>query len=337
MNPQRGYCATLPERAAGTARFTIAVGCIAALAGCLTGCSTLPERDAQLDVARAAHDAARDNPEVQTFASAEYRRADDEYRRAQAAWEHHDNRETVDHLAYLAQRRAEIAMETAKLRASEAVIANAKAERDRAELEARTRDADIAQREARVAEMQAEANRQQAVVAAQAAQLAQQQALASRADAVAAQQRATDSAVLAQSLAAQLVDLQAQLTNRGSVVTLGDVLFETGSAQLREPGQRAVAKLGVFMQAHPERTVAVEGFTDNLGSESLNQELSERRALTIRNALIAAGVAADRIAVHGYGKAYPIASNSDATGRQMNRRVEVVISDQNGRIPPRGA
>lgn len=68
-------------------------------------------------------------------------------------------------------------------------------------------------------------------------------------------------------LAAQLADLQTQLTNRGIVVTLGDVLFETGSAQLREPGQRAVAKLALFMQTHPERTLAVEYFTENLGSE----------------------------------------------------------------------
>lgn len=316
MKPVRSR--VTPATAGHAPRWLLACACMAALGAC----NTMPERDAQLENARIAHDAARDNSAVQALASVEYRRADDEYRRAEAAWQRHDNRETVDHLAYLAQRRAEIALETANLRASEAVIANAKAERDRVELEARTRDANIAQR--------------QALVATRAAQAAEQQAMASQAEAAAASQRANESAALAQSLAAQLADLQTQVTNRGMVVTLGDVLFETGSARLREPGVRAVDRLATFMREHPERTVAVEGYTDSMGSEVFNQELSERRATTIRNALIAAGVTSERISVRGYGKAYPIASNGDATGRQMNRRVEVVISDPNGRIPPRG-
>jgi outer membrane protein OmpA-like peptidoglycan-associated protein len=169
------------------------------------------------------------------------------------------------------------------------------------------------------------------------AQLAEQQAIGSRAEALAAQQRAAESAAVAQSLAAQLADLQARATNRGLVITLGDVIFETGSARLRGPGIRAVDRLATFMREHPERTVAVEGFTDNTGSDAVNQELSERRAYAIRTALIADGIAAERIDVRGYGKAFPIASNTDPTGRQMNRRVEVVISDQAGRVPPRGA
>jgi len=311
----------------------VALGCAAALAGC----NTVPERDAQLENARAAHDLARDNPDVRVLAPVEYQRADEEYRRAEAAWAHHYNRGEVDHLAYLAQRRAEIALETANMRSAEAAIANAKAERDRIELEARTRDANIAQRQARAAEIRADATRQDALAASRAAQLAEQQATASRAEASAAQQRATESTALAQSLAAQLADLQTQMTNRGMVITLGDVLFEVGNARLREPGVRAVDKLAIFMRDHPERTVAVEGFTDSTGSEAFNQELSERRAMTIRSALIAAGIAPERIAVRGYGKSYPVASNSDPTGRQLNRRVEVVVSDRDGRIPPRGA
>jgi outer membrane protein OmpA-like peptidoglycan-associated protein len=303
-----------------------AVGCAVALAGC----ETIPERDAQLENARLAHDAARDNPAVRTLAPVEFRRADEEYLRAEAAWQHHERREYVDHLAYVAQRRAEIALETANLRSSEAAIANARAERDRVELEARTRDADAAQRQARIAEAQA-------LAAARDAQLAEQQAIGSRAEALAAQQRAAESAALARALAVQLADLQARATNRGLVITLGDVIFETGSARLRGAGIRTVDRLATFMREHPERTVAVEGFTDNTGSDAVNQELSERRAYAIRTALIADGIAAERIDVRGYGKAFPIASNTDPTGRQMNRRVEVVISDQAGRVPPRGA
>lgn len=313
---------------------------LAAVAICLmtlAGCSTLPERDPQLEDARIAHDAARDDANVQALAALEYKRADDEYRRAEAAWQNHDDPVEVDHLAYLAQRRAEIALATARLRASEAVIANATAERNRIQLEARTREANLAQRDAQIAQLQAEVTRQRALEAQRDAAIAEQRANASLAEASAARRDAIQSHAVAQSLALELAELQAKSTNRGMVITLGDVLFDTGSARLREPGQRAVDKLAAFLREYPQRTVAIEGFTDNVGSETYNQELSERRADAIRDALLALGISVDRISIHGYGKAYPIASNGDPTGRQLNRRVEVVISDEDGRIPPRNA
>jgi flagellar motor protein MotB len=114
-------------------------------------------------------------------------------------------------------------------------------------------------------------------------------------------------------------------------------IFSISGTAARDRSVRSRQPTGVLVREPGQRAVAVEGFIGNLGFESLNQELSERRALTIRNALIAAGVAGDRIAVHSYGKAYPIASNGDAKGRQVDRRVEVVISDQDGRIRLEGA
>ena len=309
---------------------------IAALfAGTLAACSTLPPQDPAIEDARAAHDAARDNPNVQALAPGEYRRADEDFHRAENAWLKNENRAEVDHLAYIAKRRAEIAMETARLKASEATIASATVERDRIRLEARTREAYRAQREAQLAEMRADLAQRQALEARRNAAIAEQQATISRSETVIVQQQAAESRAMAQALATQLADLQAQTTDRGVVITLGDVLFDTGSARLREPGVRAVDRLAAFMRQYPRRNVAIEGFTDNVGSESYNWELSERRAETVRNAIIAAGIAPERLTVRAYGQAYPVASNSDVTGRQLNRRVEVVISDDDGRIPPR--
>jgi len=115
------------------------------------------------------------------------------------------------------------------------------------------------------------------------------------------------------------------------------VLFDTGSATLRPGGQRVVAWLADFLREYPERTLAIEGFTDSVGGDTFNQDLSERRAASVRVALIQSGIDGSRIDVRGYGKAFPVASNDTAEGRQRNRRVEVVISDARGGIAPRVA
>jgi len=314
----------------------------AGLAVTLAACSTLPEPDPAMDEARAAHDSARDSPLVATYAAVEYRRADEAYRRAEAAWLNRQDRAEVDHLAYIAQRRADIALETARQKSAEAAIANANVERDRIRLEARTREAQIARDDARVAALQADATRRAAVEAQQQAAIADQQAQASRAQAAAAQEQAiatqqqlAESDARARALSVTLSDLQTRMTDHGLVITLGDVLFETGSARLREPGVRAVQRLALFMKQYPERRVAIEGYTDNVGSDGFNQELSERRANAVRIALLETGIAPERISAHGFGKSYPVANNGDATGRQLNRRVEVVVSDEAGRIPRR--
>jgi outer membrane protein OmpA-like peptidoglycan-associated protein len=114
------------------------------------------------------------------------------------------------------------------------------------------------------------------------------------------------------------------------VVTLGDVLFEGGEAELKPEAGPTLDKLGAFLKEQPKRTVLIEGFTDNVGSEEYNQYLSERRAKAVRQQLLARGIATNRITVKGYGKARPIATNDTAAGREQNRRVEVVISNDAG-------
>jgi outer membrane protein OmpA-like peptidoglycan-associated protein len=110
------------------------------------------------------------------------------------------------------------------------------------------------------------------------------------------------------------------------VMTLGDVLFATGKADLQPGAMNTVDRLAVFLSQYPDKTVLIEGFTDNTGTDAFNQGLSERRAASVESALIQAGVSPGRISTIGYGKARPIADNGTAEGRLRNRRVEIVIN-----------
>jgi outer membrane protein OmpA-like peptidoglycan-associated protein len=130
--------------------------------------------------------------------------------------------------------------------------------------------------------------------------------------------------------------LKATPTDRGLVLTLGDVLFDTGKAELNSGASRKLDQLAQFLSEHKDRRVQIDGFTDSVGSDGYNQELSERRANSVKSALLTRGIDSSRISTEGYGKAFPVASNTDSGGRQMNRRVEVVIGGDNGTpIAPR--
>ncbi|WP_339467667.1 OmpA family protein [Pseudomonas sp. EL_65y_Pfl1_R83] len=137
---------------------------------------------------------------------------------------------------------------------------------------------------------------------------------------------------------AQLKALQAmkaQPTERGQVVTFGDVLFDTGKAELKPGSQRDFQALANFLLQNPERQVRVEGFTDSTGGDAYNQSLSERRAQAVARGLQRLGVGAERIAVMGYGKQYPVADNLSAPSRQLNRRVEVIVSNDASAVSAR--
>lgn len=131
--------------------------------------------------------------------------------------------------------------------------------------------------------------------------------------------------------------LQATQTERGTLVTFGDVLFDLDRAELKPGGMQNVQTLAGFLQENPERQVIVEGYTDSSGSASHNQDLSERRANSVRTALVKMGVSPQRIVTQGYGKSYPVSSNATAAGRAMNRRVEVTISNDAKPVAPRSS
>jgi len=301
----------------------------------LCGCATLDQRPYALEDARIAVDTARANPQVTALAPGELNDAIAAYQRAESTYRAEGDSVEVRHLAYVARDRAAIAQEAANLRRAEQTIASATAERERVRLMARTAEAENATRAAQLAQQRADATRREALEAERQAAAAQQQARLSQQDALAAQQQARTAEARAALLETELRDLAAIKTDRGMVVTLSDVLFDTGSATLRPGGQRIVARLAEFLREYPERTLAIEGFTDSVGNDSYNQVLSERRAIAVRLALMDAGIAASRIDVRGYGEQYPVASNDTPEGRQRNRRVVVVISDERGAIGPR--
>jgi len=296
----------------------------------LGACSTVPTTTATLDEARADYVAASNNPAVASYAPLEFRQASEALDRANQAAAKRESLDAIDRLAYVAKQRIATAQEIAKAKSAEAEIANASRQRDRVQLEARTAEAERAKREAAAANAQI-------AVAQQQAQNAQQQAQDAQAQAAAAQQQAAQLAERSARLEAILVELHAQKTERGMVVTIGDVLFATDRAELNANGMATVRKLAEVMMQNPDRTVLVEGFTDSTGSTSHNQDLSERRAQSVAQALTSLGVPRDHVAMRGYGEAYPVASNDSASNRQLNRRVEIVLSNENAPIPPRAA
>jgi outer membrane protein OmpA-like peptidoglycan-associated protein len=289
----------------------------------LAACSTVPTTTPTLDEARADFVAANNNPQVATYAPLEFKQASEALDRANQAAAKRESLDTIDRLAYVAKQRIATAQEVAKSKAAEAEVANASRERDRVQLEARTAEADRAKRDANAAQAQAAA--------------AQAQAQDAQAQAAAAQQQAAQQAERAAHLEALLVELHAQKTERGMVVTIGDVLFATDRAELNANGMATVRKLAEIMTQNPDRTVMVEGFTDSTGSASHNKDLSERRAASVAQALVGLGVARERIGMRGYGEAFPVAPNNTASNRQLNRRVEIVLSNAGATIPPRAA
>jgi outer membrane protein OmpA-like peptidoglycan-associated protein len=144
---------------------------------------------------------------------------------------------------------------------------------------------------------------------------------------------ARTSDILLAARTSELEALKAKQTERGAVLTLGDVLFDTDRAQLKPGAHTTIDRLAAWLRDNPGNRILVEGHTDSRGSDAYNQSLSQRRADAVANALYLDGVTHDRISVKGLGEAYPVASNNTAVGQQQNRRVEVVISDPNGQFP----
>lgn len=130
----------------------------------------------------------------------------------------------------------------------------------------------------------------------------------------------------------QMLSLATAPTERGLVMTLGDVLFDAGRAELKPSASRTVIKLQQFLQLNPQRRVRIEGYTDSHGSREANLQLSQARAQVVADILVELGVAAQRIEVQGYGEAHPLAANASAQGRAQNRRVEIVFSDEEGKL-----
>lgn len=148
-----------------------------------------------------------------------------------------------------------------------------------------------------------------------------------------ARDREADAARLkAQTLEEELRDLKAQKTDRGLVLTLGDVLFDTGKATLKPGAYSTIDRLAEALKAEPSRRVMIEGHTDSVGADDYNQQLSENRALSVQSALMQRGVPTTQMSSLGKGESTPVASNDNAAGRQQNRRVELIFTEGAARV-----
>jgi outer membrane protein OmpA-like peptidoglycan-associated protein len=271
------------------------------LALAMAACASAPQPNVALENARSAVRAAEADPNVSTYAALDMHTARNELDAAEAAWASHDE-PGIAQPAYLATQTAHLAQLKASAKANDARVAAGKAERDQIQLNARTKEVGSA---------------------LSARDLAMQKA----ANADAERDQATQQAAAVQ---AELDALKAKPTDRGLVLTLGDVLFDTGKADLNPGASRNLDRLVQFLTDHPERRVEIDGYTDNVGTDSFNLDLSQRRADTVRSVLVNRGIDSTRIATRGYGKDFGVASNVDSGGRQLNRRVEIVIGGTDG-------
>lgn len=261
----------------------------------LTACAVAPEAPpAALDVRQKLTEMQR-NPAMASNARIELRDAEAAVELAEQPLDK-DEAALADHRVYMADRMVEIARATATTRQMEADRKLMGEERDAARLAARTLEANIARADADTA----------------------------RSSEMAA---AAMSAKAAEEMQRQIDELEAEATERGLVLTLGDVLFATGSAELQGGSNRNLEKLVDFLNTYPDRDVLIEGHTDNVGSAQFNQTLSLQRAESVRRYLTDHGVQNGRLTVSGLGLARPVAGNESAVGRQQNRRVEVVIEN----------
>jgi outer membrane protein OmpA-like peptidoglycan-associated protein len=271
---------------------TASLSLVTALA--FAGCASAPQPNAALESARSAVRSAEADPNVPKYAALDLQAAQKDLQQAEDASMHHQEA-AIGQPAYLAAQEAKLAQLHASAKADDARVAAGQAERDQIQLQARSREAANANREA------ADANMARSQEAAKAAQLQ-----------------------------AEVDALKAKPTDRGLVLTLGDVLFDTGKATLNSGAGRKLDQLAQFLTDHPDRRVEIDGFTDSVGSDAYNQELSQRRADAVKAALVGRGIDPTRVNTEGYGKDFAVASNADASGRQQNRRVEVVIGGENG-------
>src|SRR5450830_1122558 len=270
----------------------------------LTACSTAPKTTSLLEVTRQQYLNVQNNPRIAQLAPSEMRQASDAMSLANQAAQNNESADEINKFALLAKTKIDTAEEAAKQKNAENNIANAGKQRDQMRLEQRTTEVDQQKNRADYAERSAQ-------IAQSDTQKAQQKVVA---------------------LSAELADLKAKNTDRGVVITLGDLLFGFNDARLKPEGIHELQKLADVLQTNQQQKILVEGYTDSTGGAAYNLQLSERRANAVSSALQLMGVQRSRIAIHGYGEEFPVAENTNSENRQLNRRVEIILSDANGNI-----
>ncbi len=270
------------------------IGVSAAVITALSACTATPERIESLETARAME------PQVETsarsgVAATNVANARTSLNTANQLFESGGERADIEYAADTAMMNARIAREKINTAEAQDQIASGTAQRQAVLLQAREREIEYNAGQTRDANALADASQE-------------------RAD----------------SLEEELADLRAKRTERGVVLTLGDVLFDTGQSDIRPGAYATLDRLASALKDQPARSVIIEGHTDNVGNASSNFLLSERRAQSVQSALLQRGVNTVQVSAVGMGESAPIAGNDSLSGRQQNRRVELIFSEHSG-------
>ena len=325
-------------------KFRLLIMCVSLVL--IAGCASQPQRDLRLDRLRDQLAALQADTEAEMLAPLMISDAERAVRQLEAAGKGADLR---NHLAYLAERRIELAAAEVQRKQAQTgtrywqeqvaemrvTISRMQAGQARQEAErARMLSAAEAEDAAR-ARSEAESARAAQMTASERAKLAQQEAEAARKlaearsqEAELAKREAELASQQAESLRRRLEHMQLRETDRGVVVTLGDVLFASGESELKDAAAQNVTDVVDLLTAEPDKRIRIEGHTDSSGDAGFNLRLSEQRAQAVRDALVDAGISADRITVVGLGEDFPIAGNDTPEGRSQNRRVDVILLDE---------
>jgi outer membrane protein OmpA-like peptidoglycan-associated protein len=282
---------------------------LASAAAVLAGCASTPRQSPQLAQARSAVETLSARPRALEAAGPDLKAARAELSRADQALRNGKPMDEVNHLAYLSMRHAQAGDARVAAADAQAEVAQSNQERQQLLLEAQKHQAMAAQQQAQSAQQQVQAAKGQAQQARNQAQLAQQQ--------------------LKQM---QTQQLGAKRTDQGMVVTLSNVLFSTSKATLEAGAHLQLERLAQYLKDHPKERVLIQGNTDSTGNPTKNQELSSARAQAVAQALELRGVRQSQYQTIGLGEAYPIASNGNSAGRQQNRRVDIVFSNESGQF-----
>lgn len=294
----------------------------------LGACATSQPAPPALVEARSTLRQAELDAAVLTHAPLELKKATASLNRANQLQDKGESIDEIQSAAYVANQQAKTAMAIAKAKSNDVAITGAEADRERARSEMLAAQARRAQADTRVAQAQSTAAQQQTAQAEQRASGAEARTLVAQAGAADARQQSNQ-------LQQQLAALQATQTERGMLVTLGDVLFENNRANVKPGAQASLAKLADFLKQNPTRSVLIEGHTDSIGSAASNVTLSRRRAAAVDGALESLGLAANRATTVGYGEEYPVADNTTASNRALNRRVEIYIAENDQPVKQR--